>query len=159
MLRAQHQQPGDAAAAARPLFPHLIPDQSARPQFQHGLSINSIAIKQIAESRNTHSVLMNRFKSPISSCELVQCVTFHIQRVRKRPVQHGSVQHLLVTVCIKPLPETTQQYEATGVSGITLGCVIRQSTTALMALATGRESPAKPPMLAPVPVGTIRTAV
>lgn len=41
----------------------------------------------------------------------------------------------------------------------TFGCVIRQSTTEDIARATGKESPANPPMVAPVPVGTIITAV
>jgi hypothetical protein len=37
--------------------------------------------------------------------------------------------------------------------------VIRQSTTEERARATGRESPANPPIAAPIPVGTIITLV
>lgn len=36
---------------------------------------------------------------------------------------------------------------------------MRQSTTEDIARATGKESPANPPMVAPVPVGTIMTPV
>mmetsp|Transcript_3116 Transcript_3116/g.6508 ORF Transcript_3116/g.6508 Transcript_3116/m.6508 type:complete len:352 (+) Transcript_3116:279-1334(+) len=42
---------------------------------------------------------------------------------------------------------------------ITLGCVTSRSTTAVNALATGRASPAYPPIDAPIPVGTSSAAV
>ena len=42
---------------------------------------------------------------------------------------------------------------------ITLGCVINVSTTVERSFAEGSASPAKPPMLAPIPVGTIMTAL
>lgn len=41
----------------------------------------------------------------------------------------------------------------------TLGCEMRQSTTEESARATGRASPAYPPIEAPTPVGTIITLV
>lgn len=43
--------------------------------------------------------------------------------------------------------------------GSTLGWEIRQSATEAMVRATGRASPAKPPMVAPTPVGTMSTVV